>query len=177
MYSMLLFIEKITITIVKTSSELYFPRNFFIIRIKVFPLDDNFVFGDNYFSWVIIFWALVDILQIFAKWAGVEGGGRGGAEKIVVGVLATAAKRRRPHRKAQSASQSEPLTGGGQNPYGDFWSTGATRALQRRSHRKNVAKYSTKGQKNYSPKKKKIVTKKRSYSSNGNTLMPMIWRF
>ena len=67
MYSMLLFIEKITITIVKTSSELYFPRNFFIIRIKVFPLDDNFIFGDIFFSWVIIFWALVDILQLFAK--------------------------------------------------------------------------------------------------------------
>ena len=27
------------------------------------------------------------------------------------------------------------------------------------------------------PRKKKLLTKKRSYSSNGNTFMPMIWRF
>ena len=31
--------------------------------------------------------------------------------------------------------------------------------------------------KNYSAKKKKILTNKRSYSSNGNTIMPMIFRF
>jgi len=30
---------------------------FFIIRIMVFPLDDNFVFGDNFFSWLIIFFS------------------------------------------------------------------------------------------------------------------------
>ena len=28
--------------------------------------------------------------------------------------------------------------------------------------------------KNYSPKKKKLLTNKRSYSSNGNTIIPMI---
>ena len=31
--------------------------------------------------------------------------------------------------------------------------------------------------KNYSAKKKKLLTNKRSYSSNGNTIIPMIWRF
>ena len=31
--------------------------------------------------------------------------------------------------------------------------------------------------KKYSANKKKILTNKRSYSSNGNTYMPMIWRF
>ena len=31
--------------------------------------------------------------------------------------------------------------------------------------------------KKYSAKKKKILTNKRSYSSNGNTIMPMIFRF
>ena len=31
--------------------------------------------------------------------------------------------------------------------------------------------------KNYSPKETKLLTNKRSYSSNGNTIMPMIWRF
>ena len=49
-----------------------------IIRITVFPLDDKFVFGD-------ILFFLADILQLFAKWAKwaeLEGGGRGGAEKI-----------------------------------------------------------------------------------------------
>ena len=44
----------------------------------MFPLDDKFVFGD-------ILFFLADILQLFAewaKWAKLEGGGRGGAEKI-----------------------------------------------------------------------------------------------
>ena len=31
--------------------------------------------------------------------------------------------------------------------------------------------------KKYSAKKKKLLTNKRSYSSNGNTFMPMIWSF
>ena len=49
-----------------------------IIRITLFPLNDKFVFGD-------ILFFLADILQLFAewaKWAKLEGGGRGGAEKI-----------------------------------------------------------------------------------------------
>ena len=65
----------------------------FIIRIMVFPLDDNFVFGDNFFFLADNFF--------FAE--------------------------------------------------GD--------------------------KKNYSAKKKKLLTNKRSYSSNGNTFMPMIWIF
>ena len=31
--------------------------------------------------------------------------------------------------------------------------------------------------KNYSAKKKKLLTNKRSYSSNGNPIISMIWRF
>ena len=31
--------------------------------------------------------------------------------------------------------------------------------------------------KKYSANKKKLLTNKRSYSSNGNTIIPMIWRF
>ena len=40
----------------------------------VFPLDDNFVFGDNFFFLGdnIFLAPLVDILQLFAKWAEVE---------------------------------------------------------------------------------------------------------
>ena len=61
-----------------------------IIRIMVFPLDDNFVFGDNFFSWLII-----------------------------------------------------------------FFSPKATKKITQ-------------------PTKKKLLTNKRSYSSNGNTIIPMI---
>ena len=32
-------------------------KNEVIIRIMVFPLDDNFVFGDNFFFWLIIFFS------------------------------------------------------------------------------------------------------------------------
>ena len=45
-----------------------------IIEIMVFPLDDNFVFGDIFFFLGdnIFLAPLVDILQLFAKWAVVE---------------------------------------------------------------------------------------------------------
>ena len=65
----------------------------FIIRIMVFPLDDNFVFGDNFFFWLII-----------------------------------------------------------------FFSPKATKKITQ-------------------PRKKKLYTNKRIYSSNGNTIIPMILRF
>ena len=35
----------------------YVHNAYFIIRIMVFPLDDNFVFGDNFFFWLIIFFS------------------------------------------------------------------------------------------------------------------------
>ena len=52
-----------------TSMSLPKGRGKVIIRIMVFPLDENFVFGDNFFFLGdnIFLAPLVDILQLFAK--------------------------------------------------------------------------------------------------------------
>ena len=95
-----------------------------IIEIMVFPLDDNFVFGDNFFFLGdnIFLAPLVDILQLFAKWAEVE------KKWVFFSWLMI------------------------------FFSPKATKKITQ-------------------PREKKLLTNKRSYSSNGNTIISMIWRF
>ena len=47
--------KKIIIKILNSLFGLFWHKKLYIIRIKVFPLDDNIVFGDYIFSWLNIF--------------------------------------------------------------------------------------------------------------------------